>query len=191
MNLIVCCVPRYTRSLGLWHGCVEKRINHATATSPQSSANLYSPYAPVRQLIEHERMATRTARLGFDQDPESAVNHSLAVERHRLWVHHPRQARVLHHLGVDAVAMRARLEHDPRKNKVSPGLSLTLRRNATPSRRRIPSITRRRAPARSYPPSSRCGGRHQICALEPVKRIHRRNVRCEVCLVCFGGLRRG
>src|SRR5712691_12492172 len=49
---------------------------------------------------------------GIDQDLEPAPEHALAVERHRLRVHHLRYALVLHDLGVDAVAMRSRLVHD-------------------------------------------------------------------------------
>ena len=58
----------------------------------------------------------RTARSGVDQDLESAVDHALVVEGHRLRVHLG-QPRVLHYLGVDLVAMRARLEHDPREHR--------------------------------------------------------------------------
>src|SRR5207245_9038904 len=49
---------------------------------------------------------------GLDQDLESAPEHALAVERHRLRVHHLCQALVLHDLRHDAVAMRARLVND-------------------------------------------------------------------------------
>src|SRR6266568_5837780 len=48
-------------------------------------------------------------RSGIDQDLEPAPEHALAVERHRLRVHHLRHALVLHDLGGDAVAVRARL----------------------------------------------------------------------------------
>ena len=68
------------------------------------------------KLTEHGRMATRTTRSGFDQDLESAVDHALAVEGHRLRIHHLCQARIFHYLCVHAIAMRSRLEHDPREH---------------------------------------------------------------------------
>lgn len=43
-----------------------------------------------------------------------AEGHVLDVERHRLQIH-IREARVLHHLCLDAIAMHSRLEYDPRK----------------------------------------------------------------------------
>src|SRR5258708_21902254 len=51
-------------------------------------------------------------RSGFEQEFEAAVDHPLGVERHGFRVHHVGQARILHHLGVDAVPLRARLVHD-------------------------------------------------------------------------------
>src|SRR5712692_8727262 len=59
------------------------------------------PYAP-----------SFAARSGVDQDLEPAPEHALAVERHRLRVHHLCQALVLHDLGGDPVAIRARLVND-------------------------------------------------------------------------------
>src|SRR5882672_5167952 len=44
---------------------------------------------------------------GVDHHLESAPEHALAIERHRLRVHHLREALVLHDLGHDAVALRA------------------------------------------------------------------------------------
>src|SRR5712691_8589619 len=46
---------------------------------------------------------------------EPAVEHALAVERHRLGVHHAREALVLHDLAHNAVAMLAILVDDPGK----------------------------------------------------------------------------
>src|ERR1700730_17680445 len=54
--------------------------------------------------------------LGVDQDLETAVEHTLVIEGHRLRIHHPRKSRILHHLRVDPIAMRARLEYDPREH---------------------------------------------------------------------------
>src|SRR5258708_12207471 len=51
-------------------------------------------------------------RSGYEQELEAAVDHPLGVERHGFRVHHVGQARILHHLGVDAVPLRARLVHD-------------------------------------------------------------------------------
>src|SRR5262245_7291720 len=50
------------------------------------------------------------------KDLEPAVDHPLDLEGHVLGVHHGRQARVLHDPGVDAVAVRPRLEDDPRED---------------------------------------------------------------------------
>lgn len=44
-------------------------------------------------------------RLGVDQDLETTVDHALDVEGHRPF--HLRNARVLHYLCVDAIAMRS------------------------------------------------------------------------------------
>src|SRR3954463_9807354 len=51
----------------------------------------------------------------LDQHPESAEHHALAIERHRLRIHHARESRIAHGLGVDAVAILARLVDDPRE----------------------------------------------------------------------------
>src|SRR5258705_4682629 len=61
---------------------------------------------------------------GVDHHLESAPEHALAVERHRLRVHHLRQALVLHDLGHDAVALRARLVHDVREHHRLAGFEL-------------------------------------------------------------------
>src|SRR5256885_1178235 len=55
----------------------------------------------------------RSPGLGFDQDLEPAVNYVFEVEGHGLPITHFRDARILHHLGIDAVAMRTRLVDDP------------------------------------------------------------------------------
>src|SRR5688572_1153674 len=44
---------------------------------------------------------------GLHDGVEAAIAHALDVEGHALRVHHLREARVLHHFGVDAVAMGA------------------------------------------------------------------------------------
>src|SRR5262245_61667614 len=49
----------------------------------------------------------------LDHDLEAAVDHALGVEGHRLGVHRLRQALILHDLGVDAIAVLARLVDDP------------------------------------------------------------------------------
>src|SRR5439155_16331728 len=67
---------------------------------------------------------TASDRSGVDHHLESAPEHALAVERHRLRVHHLRQALVLHDLGHDAVAMRARLVHDIREHHHLAGFEL-------------------------------------------------------------------
>src|SRR5438093_13264222 len=72
------------------------------------------------------RMASRSliALSCIDHDLEPAPEHALAIERHRLRVHHLRQALVLHDLGHDAVAMRARLVHDVREHHRLAGFEL-------------------------------------------------------------------
>ena len=53
---------------------------------------------------------------GFDDRLEPAVGHALAVKGHRALLRHAGQTRVRHDLGVDFVAMFARLEDDPCKD---------------------------------------------------------------------------
>src|SRR5712672_3202384 len=61
---------------------------------------------------------------GVDHHLESAPEHALAVERHVLRVHHLRQSLVLHDLGHDAIAMRARLVDDVREHDHLAGFEL-------------------------------------------------------------------
>ena len=61
----------------------------------------------------------RRRELDVDDDLEAAVDHALGVEGHVLHVlraHHVGQARILHHLRVDAVTVRPRLVGDPREH---------------------------------------------------------------------------
>src|SRR5436190_20550878 len=67
---------------------------------------------------------TASDRSGVDHHLESSPEHALAVKRHRLRVHHLRQALVLHDLGHDAVAMCARLVHDVREHHHLAGFQL-------------------------------------------------------------------
>jgi hypothetical protein len=69
--------------------------------------------APLPAHVGEPSVKTLTCGSDVDDDLEAAVDHPLGVERHRLRVHLVGQPRVLHHLGVDAVAMRSRPEHDP------------------------------------------------------------------------------
>src|SRR5688572_32682575 len=62
--------------------------------------------------------------LGVDQNLETAVDHALRVEGHRLRIHHVSQARVFHYLRVDTIAMRARFKYDPRKHHRLTGFEL-------------------------------------------------------------------
>src|SRR3546814_929992 len=59
----------------------------------------------------------------FHGRPEPAPDHALAVERHALRIH-AGEARVGHHLLVDAIALRARLVDDPCKHHDLAGLEL-------------------------------------------------------------------
>src|SRR5262245_34850186 len=63
------------------------------------------------QLCKRRDRGTRFC-LSFHQTLEAAIDHPLAVER-RLPLGHFRQPRVLHHLGVDLVALCTRLVGDP------------------------------------------------------------------------------
>src|SRR2546426_1542098 len=63
---------------------------------------------------------------------EPAVEHALAVERHVFWIAHSADARVFHHLGVDAVAMRARLVNDVSEHHRLAGLGLDSLRERRP-----------------------------------------------------------
>src|SRR5450631_3520889 len=65
-----------------------------------------------------------STRSGREEQLESAEDQSLAVEGRRLRVHHVDEPRVVHHFGVDAVALRARLVDNPGKNNGFPGLEL-------------------------------------------------------------------
>src|SRR5688572_27945004 len=49
----------------------------------------------------------------IDNRPESAVHHALHIKRHRFRIHLRGELRILHHLGIDAIAMRPRLVDDP------------------------------------------------------------------------------
>src|SRR5882672_990288 len=46
---------------------------------------------------------------------EPAEHHALAVERHRLRIHHVREPRILHRLRVHTIAILARFVNDPRE----------------------------------------------------------------------------
>src|SRR5688572_5622176 len=63
-------------------------------------------------------------RSEIDHHPEAAPEHAFAIERQRFGVGHRGQARVGHHLLVDAVALRARLVDDPGEDHRLVGLEL-------------------------------------------------------------------
>src|SRR5882672_2766432 len=87
------------------------------ATRPASTA-------PMRRSTRRGPGRSDEGCSGIDYDLESAPEHALAVERHRLRVHQLRQALILHDLGHDAVAMRARLVHDVREHYRLAGFEL-------------------------------------------------------------------
>src|SRR6267378_1744902 len=80
--------------------------------------------APMRRSPRSGRCVSLMALSCIDHDLEPTPEHALAVERHVLRVHHLRQALVLHDLGHDAVAMRARLVHDVREHHRLAGFEL-------------------------------------------------------------------
>src|SRR5437879_13798798 len=71
-----------------------------------------------------------------EEDLESAETHALHVEGHRLLDLRAVHARVFHHLRIDAVAMRARLVHDPGEDRRPAGLE------SPPARERTAPLTR-------------------------------------------------
>ena len=99
----------------------------------------------------------------------------------RLRIHHGGKARILHHLGVDAIAVRARLVHDPRKHHRLAGLELDALRKrrvlSRPSRRRqrTPGNRGRHTPARFFRPSSPCANRREGFSLVPAIRNRQRS----------------
>src|SRR5882672_2379196 len=73
-----------------------------------------TPTALAMTLIIHSSGELFIA-LRLDEDLEAAVEHAFVVEGHGLGIHH---------LRVDAITMRARLEHDPRERHRLAGLEL-------------------------------------------------------------------
>src|ERR1700704_434032 len=78
-----------------------------------------------------ERTVEITA-LRADQELESAEDHALAVEGHRLRIHHLCEPGILHDFRVDAIAMRARLVDDPGEDHGLAGLELDALRERRP-----------------------------------------------------------
>src|SRR5947207_15154077 len=76
-------------------------------------------------------------RLKVYQHLEAAPKHALAVEGQLFRIHHAGEALVLHHLGIDAVALGARLVDDVGKETVSPAFCFTARGNEV----RLPTLT--------------------------------------------------
>src|SRR5437899_12598164 len=74
----------------------------------------------------HKLLSARPAISRLENRLKPAVKHALAVEGHRTGIHHRSEASIFHHLGVYAVAMRARLEHDIREHHRLAGLGLHL-----------------------------------------------------------------
>src|SRR5882762_5161026 len=95
-----------------------------TAIDRCAAASASSKTAPTRRSTRRGLWRSDDGCSGVDHHLESAPEHALAVERHRLRVHHLRQALVLHDLGHDAVAMRARLVHDVREHHHLAGFEL-------------------------------------------------------------------
>ena len=114
--------------------------------------------------------------LRLDHDVEPAVDHALAVEGHRLRIHHLGEARDLSCLSVDAIAMGARLVDDPGENHCFAGLEL----DAAWERRHFPTLTSWRPfPVLQAPWSrhtlaafSRCCGRPSGFSSGQVRRSH-------------------
>src|SRR6185436_4116886 len=82
------------------------------------------PARPWRAARRRPARSRTASFLEVDDDLEPAVEETLAVERHLLRVHHRREALVLHHLLVHAVAVLAVLVDDPGKPHGLAGLEL-------------------------------------------------------------------
>src|SRR5687768_12142176 len=98
-------------------------VGEATATTSASSGIAFTDAAMQSAWKREPTIPIFTfdmARSGLDEDLESAVGHALRIERQRRHVH--LHARVLHHLRVDAVAVRARSVDDPREHHRLAGL---------------------------------------------------------------------
>src|SRR5260221_5671712 len=80
--------------------------------------------APMRRSPRRGRCVSLMALSCIDHDLEPTPEHALAVERHVLRLHHLREALVLHDLGHDAVALRARLVDDVREHYHLAGFEL-------------------------------------------------------------------
>src|SRR3954447_4166143 len=81
-------------------------------------------------MLAAPRSSARASSL--DQHLESAQDHPFAVERQSLRIHDARHPRVLHDLGVDAVAMRPRLVQDVGKDHGLAALELDAARERRP-----------------------------------------------------------
>src|SRR5438552_5046942 len=100
------------------------RLHHAPRRSRRARPAVFAanPKRAARRRRRSSELAgppasiAATDRSSDDQKLESTVDQALAVERHGLRIHHFGQPRVLHDFGVDAIAMRARLVHDPREH---------------------------------------------------------------------------
>src|SRR5437870_5916703 len=100
------------------------RLHHAPRRSRRARPAVFAanPKRAARRRRRSSELAgppasiAATDRSSDDQKLESTVDQALAVERHGLRIHHVGQPRVLHDFGVDAIAMRARLVHDPREH---------------------------------------------------------------------------
>src|SRR4026207_2341777 len=78
------------------HHCFKRSASvHAFHTRSRGASK-------TRLMMNSSVFSTMPPPLKVHQDFESAVDHPLGVEGHRFWVHHVRQARVFHDLGVDA-----------------------------------------------------------------------------------------
>ena len=63
----------------------------------------------------HCPTATSLNRIEGNRDLEPAPNHALAIEWQVFRIHHFGKPRVLHHLGIDLIAVLAGLVDDPGK----------------------------------------------------------------------------
>jgi transcriptional regulator with XRE-family HTH domain len=87
---------------------------HSTLTLPAGASGEWAIEARAAdgRVLARDEFVCVPRGSDVHEDLEAAVEHSLHVERHRFWID-ARHSRILHDLGVHAIAMRPRLVHDP------------------------------------------------------------------------------
>lgn len=90
--------------------CVAQAAGHTVVAGPELHVITRVPPGG-RSAVPPATTAEDRSLSGIDHDLASTVEHALEVEGHRPRIHI--QAWILHNLGIDTIAMRSRLEHNP------------------------------------------------------------------------------